>query len=130
MSILIVGLVVIVAAVLTFLWANERSHDGLAFAAVVAGVASVLFVIISALVCITNRVGVGGELVQINEVRRAASHLHGVNASQVYGDAVETNQLIASNQWYRRQWWARDFVASSWDTVSVIALPDTAAAKP
>ena len=77
-------------------------------------------VLLIAMFC--NRVGVGNELVQIESLRGNVSGVELLGSESIYGQAAETNQLIASNKWYRRQWWARDFVSSAWDTVPPIEL--------
>jgi hypothetical protein len=70
-----------------------------------------------------NRLGVGGEMAGIDALRSAVQHVELFEGHDVYGKAADMNQLIASNRWYRRQWWGRDFVAAEWDTVSLIQFP-------
>jgi hypothetical protein len=71
-----------------------------------------------------NRIGVGGELVQIAALRSAASRVDLASSEDIFGKVADVNQLIASNQWYRRQWWASEFVAAEWDTVTPIPIPN------
>lgn len=116
----LIGLVV--GGVLVWIGLSVLDGDR-GFACLETGCALVGIALFLILPMTCNRMGVGGELVQIAALRSAASRVNLASAEDIFGQVSETNQLIASNQWYRHQWWARDFVASEWDTVTVIPIP-------
>ena len=95
-------------------------EDG--FPAAAFGAAATLLAAALILCMMTNRVGVGGEMAQLNQVKVAAATVDPAAFRDIYSEILDWNKLIADNKWCRHQWWARDFVSARWDTVTSIPI--------
>lgn len=105
------------------IWAGLALERDAGFAVFMVGCLVGIVALFLLLPMVVNRLQVGGEMAQIAALRGAAARVDPISAHDIYGQVSSTNQSIAENRWYRRQWWARDFVAAEWDTVASITIP-------
>ena len=99
---------------------SRKFYDSFFCFMLAVGLAAMLAIFL--LVASVNRIGVGGELIKVEQVRTAATTADPAAFRDIYNKVLYTNELISENHWYRTQWWARDFVSARWDTVKVIPL--------
>lgn len=118
-------LVAIVAVAL--FWIGLRLDlDWLGFALSLIGALLGALWCICLIAAVLTKLSVPGDLAQVAAVRAATQSVNAVSSPAVYGQAVEVNKTIASNQALNRLWWADPFIPNEWDTVRTITLPDSA----
>lgn len=114
---IVIGLFVLIGVLLMVI-GNSKDSAG----AFVSGALLVVVGVFLVVPMTCNRAGVGGELAQIESLRMNVEGVDLRGSEAIYGQAAEVNQLIASNQWFRRQWWGKDFVSAKWDSIRPIEL--------
>lgn len=67
---------------------------------------------------------VGSEMAAIASLRESVARVDPLAAHNIYGQASEVNQTIASQRRWRHTWF-RDFTPAAWDTVRMIDIPQS-----
>lgn len=65
-----------------------------------------------------------GEYAAIEQLRMDVARTKIGTNEDVIGQVTQANQRIKTNQQYRSIWWSHHLVASGWDKVELIPIPE------